>query len=64
MENGFHHYKILEIVNQLCQLDVEARKKVNIEKVIQEVKNIVPFNYVEKTIDSIITNRDSYELII
>lgn len=64
MENGFHHYKILEIVNQLCQLDVEARKKVNIEKVIQEVKNIVPFNYVEKTIDSIITDRDSYELII
>ena len=43
--NGLVHYKILEIVNLLCHPDPAVRKKIDLGKVIEEVKHIVPFNY-------------------
>lgn len=49
-----YHYKILEAVNILCQTDFKMRQKINIDKLILELKNIVPFFYEKEMLEETI----------
>jgi non-specific serine/threonine protein kinase len=51
---GMYHYKILEIVHQLCQLNPDKRKKINIDTILLELKSIIPFNYSPKPLEELI----------
>lgn len=42
--DGNLHYKIYEIINQLCQLEIKQRKLIHIPHFIQELKNIIPYS--------------------
>lgn len=54
--NGLYHYKILEMVDRLCNINVDDRKRINIDNIIIEIKNIIPFNYVQDSIEFILLN--------
>ena len=57
--NGIYHYKILELCDKLCQFDIAKRQTVNIQKFIQELKNIIPFDYHPYTIENILNFNES-----
>lgn len=58
--NNLYHYKILEKVNQLCQISPDKRKQINIDSIIQELKNIIPFQYQPTPIEEIIAIKPQY----
>ena len=52
--NGMWHYKILEIVDELCQLNPDKRKKININKLILDLKGLIPFNYIQPSLEKML----------
>lgn len=58
--NGTTHVKLIDTINHLCQHDISARKTINLQDVLNTLKNATPYPKFNIDLADIIANRPSY----
>lgn len=60
--SGFSHPKLIHTIKQLCQHEIEARKKIDLKDLINSLKNAIPYQHNKKTIGELISHKPEYVL--